>query len=62
MAKRSNQDFKVTVYYPREENKEEFENKASKVVARVLWDILSIDKVDELIELYKKNIDSSKQK
>lgn len=53
MAARSKKEFTVTVNYPSKENEEEFERRAARAVARVLYTSLPTDTIDELIELYK---------
>lgn len=51
--------FNVTVIYPAPENKEEFERRAARAVAKVLVDSLPPEQIDELIALYKQQIEKS---
>jgi hypothetical protein len=48
------QQFTVKTNYPTIENQSEFEKRAAKAVARVIFDTLPPEKIDELIEAYRK--------
>lgn len=49
--------YQVIVNYPTPDKQKEFDQRAAKAVARVLFDMLSPEKVDELIEAYKKSLE-----
>ncbi len=51
---KKNEAFKVTVHYPTKENQEEYDNRAARAVAKILYNSLPLDTIDEMIELYKK--------
>ncbi|BDR81061.1 4-alpha-glucanotransferase [Clostridium tetani] len=51
MAKEPKFDIKIN--YPTEENKDAFEKRVGKAVAKVLIETLPPQKIDELIEKYK---------
>ncbi|MEJ8555137.1 hypothetical protein [Tepidibacter sp. Z1-5] len=53
MAARPKKEFTVTVNYPTKENQEEFDNRAARAVAKILYTSLPSDTIDEIIELYK---------
>ncbi|KEH91640.1 hypothetical protein Z962_p0014 (plasmid) [Clostridium botulinum C/D str. BKT12695] len=42
--------FKVTINYPTEENKEEYERRKARAVAKVLIDTLPPQVIDKLVE------------
>ena len=46
--------FNVNINYPTEENKLEFDIRAGKAVAKILMEILTPEKIDELLIAYKK--------
>lgn len=51
MATKQN-DFKVIINYPIPDNREKFENRVARAVAKVLFETLSPQKIDELIVAY----------
>lgn len=54
--------FNVKVHYPTPENKDEFDKRAAKAVAKVLYEVLPYEKIDELIEAYNKSLNDGSQK
>ena len=54
--------FNVRVHYPTPENKDEFDKRAAKAVAKVLYEVLPYEKIDELIAAYKKSLNNGSPK
>ncbi|WP_163248393.1 hypothetical protein [Clostridium niameyense] len=45
---------RVTVHYPTEENKEEFDRRAARAVAKVLCEKYPLETIDKVIEKLEK--------
>lgn len=45
-------NFDITINYPTLDNQKAYEERVSSAVAKVLTETLSIEQIDELIELY----------